>query len=86
MEAHDDEVKASYTRIQEMLAGGLSNMDPERVAKFIYEEKEFLKDCEADVKDARRRISAAKGPRKPRKVAETAAEGSDSDAGGSQSD
>ena len=77
LEVHNHGVKASYARIQEMLACSTSNMDPERVAAFISDEKEYLKDCDADVKDARRRISAAKGPRKARKVAEATVEGSD---------
>lgn len=50
-----------------LLKTPVSDIKPEEFAAFIAKCKESLKDCEADVRDAKRRISAAKSGSKKRK-------------------
>ena len=68
LKGHIGSVDASFMRITEKL-GCATTLTPAEIAAFITEEKECLKDSEVDVKDAKRRISAAKGPKKPKKEA-----------------
>lgn len=55
-----------------------SQVDVQDVACFIEEHKKKLKVVDADVKDAKRRINLAKGPR-PRRAKGSTAPESDSD-------
>ena len=48
----------------EMMKTPPSQLDPNVIGEFIDEQKVVLKDVDQDVKDAKRRISAAKGPRR----------------------
>lgn len=74
---------AAFQRITDTL-GCASTLTPAEIAAFITEEKDDLKDCESDVKDAKRRINAAKGPKKSKKEIQQDAKGSVSE--GSASD
>ena len=57
----------------------VSEINPDEFATFIAERKESLKECEADVKDAKRRISAAKSGNKKRKAKATQDDDNDDD-------
>ncbi len=59
----------------------VSSVNPEHVAEFIHEQKETLKHVDADVKDAKRRISSFKGPKRKSKSANAAADFSGSEDG-----
>lgn len=61
----------SYARVMEKMQIPPSEIDPEDIATFIEGEKCNLKDAVDDAKDAKRRITAAKGPR-PKKSRVTA--------------
>ena len=54
------------------------------IADEILVEKETVKDCDVDFRDGKRRVNAAKAPRKSRKA--TAVDACASSAGGSESD
>lgn len=62
-----------------MLKIAVSEIKADEFAQFIAEHKESLKECEADVKDAKRRISAAKSGSKKRKAKAPEDEGDDDD-------
>ena len=62
----------------------MSSIKPDEITNFINTEKELVKDCDVDFRDAKRRINATKAPRKTR-VAANADERASS-AGGSESD
>ena len=64
LDGHVEPVDAVMTELEEKLKIPLSNVDPEMIAEFISLCKNQLKDAEVDLKDARRRISLAKGPKK----------------------
>jgi len=67
-------------RVLEKMAIPVSQLDPTEIASFIGEEKTTVKTADADCKDAKRRVSQAKGPRaKRRKTEQAEAEQSDSD-------
>ena len=59
----------------------LSEIDTESVSEFIATMKDKLKDADVDLKDAKRRINAFKGPRRKEKPAEEAEHHSGSEDG-----
>ena len=67
-------------RVLEKAAIPQSKVDPVAIGDFIHGEKELLKECDGDVKDAKRRINAVKPKRKKRQQVDTqAAENSESE-------
>ena len=67
-------------RVLARVASPTSQVDPVELNCFITSEKELLKECDADVKDAKRRINAAKPKRKRgHQVEPHAAENSESE-------
>jgi len=66
-------VKDAYARVSEKMQIPMSEIVPEEICTFIEEEKGNLKEVVDDAKDAKRRITAAKGPR-PKKNRNTADE------------
>lgn len=72
-------VLSCMERVMEKLAIPMSSLDPLDISEFINSEKTTLADCEADYKDARRRINGAKGPKKRKPVEDEAGNGSGSD-------
>ncbi len=73
-------------RVNEKLAIPLSSLDPVEISEFINCEKSNLVECDADFKDAKRRINGAKGPKKSRKSKEETEAGVGSGSDGSCSD
>ena len=63
LKLHEPDVLNAYQKVSEKLGGAASSMDPEQISLFIDDLKQSLKDCDVDIKDAKRRIVAAKGPR-----------------------
>lgn len=59
-----------------------SQIDVERLTNTLSEIKDELKNAEADIKDGKRRVSGAKGPKKRNaaKAADAQQDGSDDDA------
>lgn len=57
----------------------LTGVDPDDMMNFVEAEKPFLATCETDCRDARRRIAAAKGPKKKTVPAEEQDDKSDED-------
>lgn len=82
LDCHDADVIESYQRIQEKLALPASEIDPADIDEFIHQEKEALKDCDVDLRDAKRRINSCKPKAKPRKNKQDPDEDSDSDKSG----
>ncbi|CAL1127365.1 unnamed protein product [Cladocopium goreaui] len=60
----------------------VSSIIADEIAGFILVEKETVKDCDVDFRDGKRRVNAAKAPRKSRKA--TPADACASSAGGSE--
>eukprot|EP00435_Cladocopium_sp_Y103_P032467 s754_g8.t1 len=61
---HVPTVERCFAELTDMLQIPASQIDPNQVGEFIDQQKLVLKDVDHDVKDAKRRISAAKGPRR----------------------
>ena len=70
LQSHQGVVDECAKRVLDEMATPLSNIDPDHVTDMIVEIKETLKDCDADLRDARRRISATKEPKKRKKTTE----------------
>ena len=68
----------SYRAITEKLDTSAASVVPSDIAEFIQNQKDDLKVADVDVRDAKRRVTSAKGPRKGRK-AETEANAEDSE-------
>lgn len=79
MESHKHLVEGVMRQVEEMKETPASQIDPSQVDDKINCLKNSLKNCDTDIKDAKRRISAAKGPRKARQSAGQDAADSDSD-------
>ena len=60
----------------------ISNVNPDEVMEFIHTNKAKVADCDVDVKDAKRRIRAAKGPKPKKAVKENSESDLESDAEG----
>lgn len=69
---HDAPVKDAMASVLEEINTPLSEIQPETVSDFISDMKEKLKDADVDLKDAKRRINAFKGPRRKGKPAQEA--------------
>lgn len=82
LEGHIDPIKEVMAEVLEKLNTPMSSVNPEVFAEFTAYAKTKCKDADVDLKDARRRISMAKGPR-PKK--QTVVEKDDSDGEGSVS-
>ena len=82
LNGHVEPVDSVMVEVEEKLNIPISNLDPEMIAEFISQSKNQLKYAEADLKDARRRISSAKGPKKKK---QPVVEHDDSDGDGSVS-
>ena len=77
---HVQHVQASMARVMARAATPPSQVDPVELCDFINGEKDLLKECDADVKDAKRRINAVKPKRRKGQQVETqAAEHSESE-------
>lgn len=73
-------------QILEKINTPASSVNVEEFESFIHDMKEHVKDCDSDLKDAKRRISVAKGPRKKRNRFESAAHPDSGSEAGSVSD
>lgn len=67
LQDHEPLAESSMQAVLDYLQTPASQVDVQDVACFIEEHKKKLKVVDADVKDAKRRITLAKGPR-PRKA------------------
>lgn len=65
---HKDTVQKAMIDVKDALQIPVSQVDVEAVAAFLDEQKSILKVCEADLKDGKRRVSSAKGPKKRAQV------------------
>ena len=80
LSGHVQHAQASMERVLARVASPTSQVDPVELNCFITSQKELLKECDADVKDAKRRINAAKPKRKRgHQVEPHAAENSESE-------
>lgn len=61
----------------------LSEVDPQTIHDFIDLKKTFLSTVEGDLKDGKRRVTAAKGPKGPRTRANGVQQDDDDDESGS---
>lgn len=66
LRGHIPEVNECVEVISERMQEPLSQVDAVSLTRFAQELKGRLKNAEVDIKDAKRRISAAKGPRAKR--------------------
>lgn len=71
LEEHEPVALDSMARIVEKLETPVSAVDPADFDNFINSEKNQVKTIDVDLKDARRRITAAKGPRKAKRKSAT---------------
>ena len=76
---HIPTVDDVFLKVTDMMKTPASETNPGQVGEFIDEQKAVLKNVDADVKDAKRRINAAKGPRPKAVVNADAQSGSESD-------
>ena len=75
---HVNTVEKEYREIEKFMAIPLSELNPDEVMACIDSSKGRLKHVDQDLRDARRRINAAKGPR-PKAKAKAAAAAAESD-------
>lgn len=61
---HLSELPEQFDTAVDMSNTPLSEIDPESIHAFVDSKKQFLDTVEGDLKDGKRRVSAAKGPRK----------------------
>ena len=66
LDQHEEPLKEAWSRLQQELQVPLSSVDPEHVVDYISREKTQLANCDIDLKDAKRRISAVKPSKKRR--------------------
>ena len=71
-------MEASLERMEKLFVEKLPSMSLDDKLMEISEEKDFLKSVEVDVKDAKRRVNLARGP-KAKKKADVKEESSDSE-------
>ena len=84
LEDHKDGADAGFSESEEKAATPLTNVVAKDMVAWLENSKLKLKPLEDDVKDAKRRISVAKGPKKRKAVpAQNASEAETSDGGGS---
>ena len=81
LEGHEPLLEEAFTNISERLAIPASQVNAQELHDFVNSEKERLKNSDADVKDAKRRISATKPKRKRGGAAASAADDVSSDGG-----
>lgn len=62
-------VASELTRVSTMAAVAISEVDVQKTVSFVTEHKETLKPIDIDVRDGKRRVTSAKGPKR-KKVAE----------------
>ena len=63
LESHKDVVVKENARVQEELEKPASSMDTQELISLMEAVKERMKSVELDVRDGKRRLSAAKGPK-----------------------
>ena len=66
LQEHEPLAQSAMKEVLDYLQTPASQVDVQDVARFIEEHKKKLKVVDSDIKDAKRRIALAKGP-KPRK-------------------
>ena len=81
---HVDTVQDEYQQIDDMMKIPMSEVDADQVRECIDLSKANLKHVDQDLRDARRRINGAKGPRPKAKAKAAEAAVSDSDGEGSE--
>lgn len=64
LESYPDILSRAHGEIEAQLNTPLSVLVPSEFDEFIDQQKNRLKMCDSDLKDAKRRITASKGPRK----------------------
>ena len=72
-------VETALADVLDYLTTPVSQLDVDHCVEFIENQKAKLKDSDADLRDGKRRVSAAKGPRRPKKSDDIPDAGSDSD-------
>ena len=66
---HEAPTKAHFAECEQKAATPTSNMDVQHLLNWLQESKASCKIIEDDVKDAKRRVNQAKGPKKKKVVA-----------------
>lgn len=77
LQEHVSDLESSFEQVTERLAIPVSQVEAQDLWNFINNMKDATKTCDCDVKDAKRRINAAKP--KQRRRGDTAAETADND-------
>ena len=78
--AHEDPVKELVDEAADMAGIPLTNIDAESMTGWVNSQKSFLSAVDTDLKDARRRVNAAKPkPSKPAPEVENPSDGDGSD-------
>lgn len=67
LKEHDPEIEQLHRAVIEKLKAPLSEANVEELNNFVLNHKEKAKNAELDLKDAKRRVAAAKAAKKPRK-------------------
>lgn len=70
LKEHEDPALAGFQRVDSLLSLPISEINPEEFQNHLEEEKKLAGIIALDVKDAKRRLTAAKGPSKKRKVSQ----------------
>ena len=81
LQSHQELVAERLPDIQEQAQIPASQLVVEAVMAFVEDQKKALKEVDMDIKDARRRISASKGPSGKKKGKHAAQEASASESG-----
>lgn len=69
LEGHVDITAKLYADVSEKVNTPLSSVDCHEILTFMEEIKKRMHPIEADIRDAKRRVTAAKGPKKKKKAA-----------------
>jgi len=70
LESHGPKAASGFGNVQEKLKIAVSDIDVMDIHQFIESEKGEAATIQADIRDAKRRINATKGPKKKAKPAE----------------
>ena len=73
LKSHVDTAVKGYEEAAEQMETPVSTIDVQKTISWLETSKARLQPIDVDVKDAKRRISAAKGPKKKRRAAQGSA-------------
>ena len=80
LEGHVDIAQQLYTDVSEKVNTPLSAVNCHEILAFMEETKKQMHPIESDIRDAKRRVTAAKGPKKKKVVQEVGASDAESSA------